>query len=107
MKNYTPSPNHWKDMFKQYSFYTVVEKVAISRIKINRKLFSYDNPVDLEAVKDMADNFELNAWMPITVNEDYYLLDGQHRLKCAKMLGLKYIDVVVCKEGAYYEQPCA
>jgi ParB-like chromosome segregation protein Spo0J len=37
----------------------------------------------------------LNFWTPITLDEEGYLLDGQHRLEAAKRMGLKYIDVVI------------
>jgi ParB-like chromosome segregation protein Spo0J len=35
--------------------------------------------------------------MPILVNTDFFLLDGQHRLQVAKKLGLKYVDVAIVK----------
>jgi ParB-like chromosome segregation protein Spo0J len=35
------------------------------------------------------------CWIPITVNKELYLLDGQHRLEAAKRMKLKYIDVVI------------
>lgn len=84
-------------MFNKYPFFEIIEKVSIDKIKINRKLFSFDNPVNFEEVQYMVKNFELNAWIPITVNEKFYLLDGQHRLECARKKKLKFIDVVVCK----------
>ncbi len=82
-------------MFKKYPAFIIVEKVPIDKIKINRKLLLPDNPVDTEEVEYMVNNFEVGAWIPITVNKNYYLLDGQHRLECAKKIGLKFIDVVM------------
>lgn len=43
----------------------------------------------------MVNNFYKGAWFPIMINQNYYLLDGQHRLAAAKKLHLKYIDVVI------------
>ena len=43
-------------------------------------------------------NFYENAWEPIIVNEDYFLLDGQHRLRLAFRIGLKYIDLIMRKK---------
>jgi len=86
---YIPSPEHWKEMYRKYDFYEVKERIAIDEIKINRALFSFNNPVSASAVEYMCGNFEENAWMPVTVTEKLFLLDGQHRLACAKKLGLE------------------
>lgn len=94
-KNYIKSPQHWKDMFNKYPYFQSKDKVPIKKIKIDKTLFSFDNSVDLESVSYMIDNFSEEVWMPITVNKDYYLLDGQHRLEVAKRFGLNYIDVVI------------
>lgn len=48
--------------------------------------------------KYKVDNFEEEAWQPIHVNQDYYLLDGQHRLRLAFRTGMKYIDVIMEKK---------
>lgn len=86
---YIPSPEHWKEMFNKYHFYEVKEQVAIDEIKINRSLFDFNNKVCTSSVDNMLKNFELDAWMPVTVTEKMFLLDGQHRLACAKKLGLE------------------
>lgn len=70
-------------------------KVPINQIRVNRSLLSYQNEVSDPAVMNMVLNFDRELWMPITVNKDYCLLDGQHRLAVAKQLGLNYIDVVI------------
>lgn len=46
----------------------------------------------------MLDNFEEEVWQPIHINQDYYLLDGQHRLRLAFRTGMKYIDVIMEKK---------
>ena len=97
MKNYIPSPQHWKEMFNQYDFYNTKDRVPINDVKIDRSLFAFNNPVNRNRVLDMLLNFDHEAWMPITVNEGHYLLDGQHRLELAKQLGLEYIDVVIMR----------
>ena len=43
----------------------------------------------------MLMNFDRDARMPITINKNYYLLDGQHRLELARQMGLSFIDVVI------------
>lgn len=85
---YIPSPEHWKEMYRKYHFYKVKEMLAIDEIKINRALFDFNNKVCTSAVEYMLNNFELDAWMPVTVTEKMFLLDGQHRLACAKKVGL-------------------
>ncbi|MFH1030153.1 MAG: hypothetical protein V1770_02745 [bacterium] len=94
-RDYIKSPQHWKDMFNGFVCWQSKDKVPIKKIKINRKLFDFDNAVNMEDVYYRLMNFSKELWMPITVNKDYYLLDGQHRLKLAGMLGLNYIDVVI------------
>ena len=97
-KEYIPSPQHWKDMYthKEYGGkWMPVDKVPIEKIKFDRRLLSYPNEVDHSEVVYMLVNFDQEVWMPITVNEDFYLLDGQHRLQVARQLCLKYIDVIV------------
>ncbi len=75
--------------------WTTVDRVPIDRIQIDKSLFSYQNDVDYGQVLRMLVDFDQELWMPITVNEDYYLLDGQHRLDVAKRLCLEYLDVVM------------
>ncbi len=79
----------------QEQYWVPEARVSISTIKINEDLFSYQNKVSESATLDIVRNFDNELWMPITVNQKYYLLDGQHRLAAAKYLGLEYIDVVI------------
>jgi len=76
-------------------YWVPMDKVKIADIKIDKKLFSFYNEVSKDEVQSIVSNFDLIAWIPITVNKDFYLLDGQHRLEAAKKMNLKYIDVVV------------
>lgn len=94
-KDYIKSPQHWKNMLSKTLSYKSEDKVPIKKIKIDRKLFSFDNPVNMDDVHYMLMNFSKDIWTPITVNTDYYLLDGQHRLALARLFGLNYIDVVI------------
>lgn len=98
LKEYIPAPDFWRSMFLHPEFggrWVIKEKVPVSEIKIDKSLFSFQNKVDLEQVDSMVAEFTINLWIPITVNPDGFLLDGQHRLKTAEKLGLNYIDVVV------------
>lgn len=106
-RDYIKSLQHWKDMFSKIAGWRSEDKVTIKKIKIDRNLFSFNNPLRMEDVHYMLVNFNKNAWMPITVNEDYYLLDGQHRLELAKQLGLNYIDVLIDNENEieYCKEP--
>jgi hypothetical protein len=94
--NYIPSPENTKTFYAQHrNDWSTVDKVQISNIKIDARLFSYPNKVDLSEVETIIENFDEDRWEPIQVNEDYYLLDGQHRLKVAQRMKLNYIDVIV------------
>ena len=98
-RDYIKAPQHWKETFSKNLSYKPEDKVPIKKIKIDRKLFAFDNPVNMDDVHYMLMNFSKDIWMPITVNENYYLLDGQHRLALAKLFGLNYIDVVIKDTG--------
>lgn len=100
MKNYIPV-DLWRDTYTNPQIaksFTFVEKVPLSTIKIDKSLFSWKNEVNLSLVDFIVRNFDIDFWMPIVINSDYFLLDGQHRLQVAKNLGLKYIDVIIDNE---------
>ena len=78
-----------------YGKWVLREKVSIENIKIDRSLFAWNNPVYPEQVKFLLENFNQEFWSPILVNQNLYLLDGQHRLEVAKQLELKYIDIII------------
>lgn len=96
--DYIPVEEHWFDMFTKNlkkKYWQPHLKIPINHIKVDKSLLTYQNEVSERTVLDMALNFDRELWMPITVNKEYYLLDGQHRLAVAKRLRLNYIDVVV------------
>jgi DNA adenine methylase len=87
-----------KDLFvKNFDkpYWIPKDKVLIDEIKIDKKLMSYDNPIYDFTINPIITNFDIYNWIPITVNKDFFLLDGQHRLEAAKRMKLKYIDVVI------------
>ena len=97
-QTYIPSPAYLTSMYTNPEFrgrWTVVTKVPIDKIEIDRSLFSFQNDVNWNDVDYMISNFEQSAWFPVMVNTGYFLLDGQHRLAAAKKMQLKYIDVVI------------
>ncbi len=95
MRLYIESPAHTKLIYTKYAEWSLADKVPIEKIKIDTRLFSYPNSINVESAKSIAKYFDLDLWNPILVNKDYFLLDGQHRLEAAKSMGLKYIDVIV------------
>ncbi len=95
-RDYIPVEKHWFDMFTRNfkeKYWTPEIKVPITKIKIDKS--SYPNELCKADVLYMLLNFEKDAWMPITVDKQYFLLDGQHRMELARELGLNYIDVVI------------
>lgn len=74
-----------------------IKKVSVKKIKVDKSLLDYPNDVNEDEVTYMLNNFYEDAWEPIFINENYFLLDGQHRLRLAQRIGLKYIDVVMKK----------
>lgn len=88
---YAPVKKHWIEMYKQYSFYEIVKKFPIHKIQIK----PLRNKVDKNEVFYMLMNFDREIWMPVTLNTNYFLIDGQHRLELARLFGMEFIDAVV------------
>ena len=97
MRNYIPVKKHWVEMFTRFDkpYWTPALQFPIEKIKIDKSLFDYQNEVSQSDVLYMLMNFDRDAWMPITINKNYYLLDGQHRLELARLMGMLYIDAVI------------
>lgn len=97
-KDYIKSPQHWKDMYSHVAVngeWKPVDRIPIKKIRVKKSLLSFPNEVDPAQVDDIVNNFSQEVWIPILVNQDFFLLDGQHRLAVAKKMRLKYIDVIV------------
>lgn len=97
MQNYIPVKRHWLDMYTRFDkpYFTPILRYPIKKIKIDKSLFDYQNELSQSDVLYMLINFDREAWMPILLNKDYYLRDGQHRLEVAKQMGLSFIDVII------------
>jgi len=68
---------------------------VVSYQKLAAKMMSYPNPVYEDIVCSIIEDFDELGWIPVTINKDYYLLDGQHRLEAARRMGLEFIDAVI------------
>jgi hypothetical protein len=100
-EKYIPMGEIWKETYLRPQIMRslqLIERVPISKIMIDKRLFSWQNEVDLSQVEFIVKNFNLDFWMPILINKDYFLLDGQHRLQVARQMGLEFIDVVIDHE---------
>lgn len=96
-KEYLPVLRMNIELFTNFDkpYWVFKQKVNINDIKIDKSLMSFDNPILDSTLNNIMYNFNNLFWIPITVNNDLYLLDGQHRLEAAKRMQLKYIDVVI------------
>ena len=97
MPIYIPVKKHWFDMYTRFDkpYWTPALKFPIEQIKIDKSLFDYQNEVSQSDVLYMLMNFDRNAWAPITINKNHYLLDGQHRMELVRRMGISFIDVVI------------
>lgn len=92
--NYIPVKKHWINMYEQHDFYKIHKRFPIHRIRLK----SLRNKVDKKEVLYMLMNFNKEAWMPIIMDKDYFLTDGQHRLELARQFGIEFIDVIILDE---------
>jgi DNA adenine methylase len=95
--DYIPVLDINKTLFTNFDkpYWVFKERVSIDTILVSKNKMSFQNKVSENAVNEIVENFELLGWLPITLDKENYLLDGQHRLEAAKKLKLKYIDVVI------------
>lgn len=102
-KAYIPVPEENYRIFTQFDkpYWAERRRVPIEDIKIDKSLMSYPNPVYEETVQIILEHFDLDQWWPVMINEDGFLLDGQHRLEVAKRLHLQFIDTVVRNEDLF------
>lgn len=88
---YIPVEKHWISMYEQYNFYKVQKRFPVSKILLK----PLRNKVDRNEVLYMLMNFDKEAWMPVTLDKNYFLIDGQHRLELARQFCMEFIDVVI------------
>jgi len=71
--------------------FELIEKFPIKKVKYNPSFFA--NHLNIKNVIAMIDEFYPFGFFPIRLDENFNLLDGQHRLKFAELCGLEYLDV--------------
>lgn len=91
--DYIPVEQFLEQSFSKWG--KILHRFDISKISIDKSRFSFCNEVIPSEVDNIAYYFHKEAWEPITLDNEYYLRDGQHRLAAAKKMGLKYIDAVI------------
>ena len=82
-------------------FGTILHKFDISKISVDKSRFCFCNEVIPSEVDNIAYYFHKESWEPVTLDREYFLRDGQHRLAAAKKMGLKYIDAIIYNEDLY------
>jgi hypothetical protein len=93
--NYIPCDDCFKNysIFKEHpTIFIPKDKVPIEDIKLSKK---YPNPLIEEEVGYIVDDFCIEGWEPIWIDQNNSLTDGQHRIAAAKRMGLKYVDVII------------
>jgi hypothetical protein len=74
---------------------TLQRHVPIERISVDKQRLGNVNDIYPETVNSIVSDFQIDSWDPISVDDEYFIRDGQHRLAAAKKMGLKFIDVLV------------
>ena len=86
---------------------TVIKEVPVTALHVDR---SYQRDTSIDLVQEIAMNMESHAYEPILVskreNGDLYVVNGQHRMAAAKLLGWKTIQAKVL-EGLTPEMEAA
>ena len=76
------------------------EKIAVNRLKIHPKV---QRPLRIDHARKIAENWHPVAFNPPTVikmtsgDHGFYVIDGQHTLTAAKMVGKQMVDCKVVK----------
>lgn len=84
-------------LFTQFPkpYWVPAQRIPIEQIKIDKSLMAFPNEMCETQVKRIVENFDNDFWLPITLDLNGFLLDGQHRTEAARRMGLKYIDAVI------------
>jgi len=88
----------WDCLAKSFENLGKIEKIAVSAIRIDPSRFDFVNPISKSMVDTIITKFNILAWEPIAVDDEFFLRDGQHRLAAAKKMGLDFVDVVVLND---------
>jgi hypothetical protein len=96
---YIPSINTSEDIDRFNTRVTdpALKNTFISRLpikKIKHPLL-YPNALDIERAERIAKDFHADAWEAVWVDQNFFLREGQHRLKAASLMNLKFIDVII------------
>ena len=69
-----------------------MKKVEIDKIKVNQR----KREVDFEKVSELAESINhIGLLNPVTINQNYELISGLHRIEAHKLLGHKQIEVKI------------
>ncbi|GEM_PF-7067949 len=70
-----------------------IRRLPIRAVKIDRRRLQYEGDTSRENIDHIFRYFYQEAWEPIEITDDQYLLNGVVQLKVAEQIGLRYIDV--------------
>lgn len=88
------------DLFPELNYsFGFKRRFNINEIKIDKSLFSFNNPIIKDTIDKILYNFQIDFWDPIMINEDWFLLDWQHRLEFCRIKWIEFIDVIINKNG--------
>lgn len=106
---YIPCPQWMLDLnnFNRFTdnselWWKGIAKVPIEKVQ---KPEAYFNEIDPATVYNILTDFYSEAWEPVMVDDNFILLDGQHRLRAAHALNLEYIDVILIPKASLESAP--
>lgn len=75
--------------------WSIRRQVAVHTIMIGKLDAPYPNPLDCGEVETILAYFDREQWLPIMLDHEGFLLDGQHRLEVCCRKELFFVDAVV------------
>lgn len=93
----------WKEWVKKH--FIKAEDISIDKINPNSR--SYQRPLESSWIGKLIDDYKMNGFdrsKPITLNDKFQIVDGQHRYQAALEFGMINIPAVIYSFDTYTDE---